>query len=210
MPAKRAGAAASGAGPAHSLIVRVTHWINALAVVAMMLSGWRIYDAAPLYAFQFPRELTLGGWLAGALAWHFAAMWLLVLNGAVYLAYGLLSGHFAKDISPPRAASLWRDLRQAFRRRLPHAPGRYNAVQRLLYLLALALLALVAVSGLAIWKPVQMQELAAVMGGYEGARRVHFWAMAGLFLFLVLHVNLAFAARGVLRAMITGRAEAPR
>lgn len=72
----------------HPLLVRVTHWVNALAVLVMVMSGWKIYNASPLFDFSFPDDLTLGGWLAGALQWHFAAMWLLALNGMIYLAYG--------------------------------------------------------------------------------------------------------------------------
>jgi thiosulfate reductase cytochrome b subunit len=192
------------------LAVRLAHWLNAFAVIVMILSGWRIYNASPLFGFEFPAAFTLGGWLAGALAWHFAAMWLLALNGLAYLAYSLLSGHFWRDLRPLGLASLWRDLRLAREHRLDHVPGRYNAIQRLLYVGAILLVILAIVSGLAIWKPVQLQELTALMGGFEPARRVHFLAMAGLVLFLILHVGLAVSAPGVLKAMITGRAEAPR
>ncbi len=89
----------------HPLVVRITHWINALAILIMVASGWRIYNADPLFGFQFPDEWTLGGWLAGALQWHFAAMWLLALNGLVYLGYGLVSGHLRRKLVPlsPRA-----------------------------------------------------------------------------------------------------------
>jgi len=194
----------------HSLFVRVTHWLNAFAVIVMILSGWRIYDASPLFGFEFPRGVTLGGWLAGALAWHFAAMWLLAVNGAAYLAHGVLTGHFRRDMAPPRPASLGRDLRLAILGRLTRVPGRYNAVQRLLYLAALLLVLLAVLSGLALWKPVQLQELAALMGGFETARRVHFFAMAGLVLFLVAHVSAALAAPGALKSMVAGEAETER
>lgn len=206
-PLNLARAAGTPQARAHSLVVRITHWVNAFAVIAMILSGWRIYNASPLFDFRFPPGFTLGGWLAGALAWHFAAMWLLVVNGAVYLAYGFLSGHFLRDIPPPRPLSVWRDLRLALAGRLRRAPGRYNAVQRLFYIAAMILVTLAVVSGLAVWKPVQLQEIAALLGGYETARRVHFFAMAGIVAFLVLHVALAVAARGALRGMVTGRAE---
>ena len=84
----------------HPLLVRITHWVNALAIVVMVLSGWKIYNASPLFDFSFPDDLTLGGWLAGALQWHFAAMWILVLNGMIYLAYGLFSGHLWRRMFP--------------------------------------------------------------------------------------------------------------
>src|SRR5271170_2858301 len=78
----------------HPRWVRVTHWINALAILMMIGSGWQIYDASPLFGFVFPRQLALGNWLAGALLWHFAAMWLLMVNGVVYIALGILTGRF--------------------------------------------------------------------------------------------------------------------
>jgi thiosulfate reductase cytochrome b subunit len=89
----------------HPLIVRVTHWINALAILVMVTSGWQIYNASPLFPFRFPREITLGGWLAGGIQWHFAAMWLLVLNGTVYVTYGssrgTSAGSFFRSTPPP-------------------------------------------------------------------------------------------------------------
>jgi thiosulfate reductase cytochrome b subunit len=171
------------------------------------LSGWRIYDASPLYPFEFTREATLGGWLAGALALHFSAMWLLVANGLLYLCYSLISGHFRRDFLPLDPRSVWRDLRLAFEGKLAHVPGRYNAVQRAAYI-GVALVTLIAIlSGLAIWKPVQLQGLTALMGGFEAARRVHFFAMVGLVLFIVVHVTLAVRTRGLLLSMITGGAE---
>ena len=89
----------------HPLIVRVTHWVTALAVALMAMSGWRIYNASPLFPFRFPNEITLGGWLAGALQWHFAAMWLFAISLLVYLGYGIASGRFRRKFWPlsPRA-----------------------------------------------------------------------------------------------------------
>lgn len=176
-------------------------------MLIMILSGWRIYDASPLYPFEFPRAATLGGWLAGALALHFAAMWLLVANGLLYVGYSLISGHLRRDFLPLDPRSVWRDLRLALKGELTHVPGRYNAVQRAAYI-GVALVTLIAIlSGLAIWKPVQLQELTAVMGGFETTRRVHFFAMVGLVLFIALHVTLAVRTRGLVKSMITGRAE---
>jgi thiosulfate reductase cytochrome b subunit len=190
----------------HPLFLRVTHWVNAFAIIVMILSGWRIYDASPFYPFEFPKEVTLGGWLAGALALHFAAMWLLVANGLLYLGYSLLSGHFRRDLLPIGPRAVWRDLRLALKGELPHVAGNYNAVQRVAYI-GVALVTLIAIlSGLAIWKPVQLQELTALMGGFEAARRVHFFAMVGLVLFILLHVALAIRTRGLVISMITGRA----
>jgi thiosulfate reductase cytochrome b subunit len=198
------------AGPiVHPFLRRFTHWVNALATIIMIMSGWRIYNASPFFGFELPTTFSLGGWLAGALAWHFAAMWLLVANLAFYLLYGLFSGHFWRDFLPIGPASLWRDLRGAFSFRLTHEPGRYNALQRLIYMGVIAVLVLALLSGLSIWKPVQLQELTALMGGFETARRVHFLAMAALVFFIIGHIALAVASKGVLMSMITGRGPAP-
>ena len=205
--------AASGADARktiHPLFVRVTHWVNAFAIFVMVLSGWRIYNASPLFGFEIPAGFTLGGWLAGALAWHFAAMWLLALNGVAYIAYGLVSGHFRTSFLPISLQGAFNDVLLASRGRLDHAPGRYNAVQRLLYIGVILAVIVAILSGLAIWKPVQLQTLTAAIGGYEAARRVHFFAMAAIVAFLVVHIGLAVSVKGILAPMFTGRAEAPR
>jgi thiosulfate reductase cytochrome b subunit len=192
--------------PVHPLYVRVTHWINALAVLIMLGSGWQIYNASPLFAFTFPGAMTLGGWLAGGLLWHFAAMWLLVANGLVYVTLGLATGRFRERLLPIRPGEVVRDLGAALTGRLRHDDlARYNAVQKLLYAGILLTGLVIVASGLAIWKPVQLRELAALFGGYEGARLVHFFAMAAIVLFLVLHVVMALVVPRSLRAMIRGR-----
>lgn len=189
----------------HPLYVRITHWINAFAMLVMIGSGWQIYNASPLFAFTFPKSITLGGWLAGGLLWHFAAMWLLVVNGLVYLTLGLATGRFRRKLWPIRPGEIARDARAALTGRLDHDLVRYNAVQKLLYAGILLTGVVIVLSGLAIWKPVQLRELAALFGGYEGARLVHFFAMAAIVLFLVLHVVMALLVPKSLRAMITGR-----
>ena len=191
--------------PLHPAVVRITHWINAFALICMILSGWRIYNAAPFFDFTFPNGWTLGGWLGGALAWHFAIMWLLVVNGLVYLTYGLITGHFRFHFLPVTVRALWSDLRAALSFRLVHSPGLYNAVQRLLYLGVIALGVFIVLSGVAIWKPVQFQWLTALFGGYEGARRVHFLCMAGFVAFLVVHIALVVIVPRTLVSMITGK-----
>jgi len=188
----------------HSLFVRVTHWINAFAVFIMIGSGWRIYDASPLFDFRFPPDLTIGGWLAGALAWHFAAMWLLVANGVAYIVYGFVSGHFWRDLLR-RPILAYRNLRLEWMSLTMHGVGEYNLVQRMLYTGVVGVLVLLIASGVAIWKPVQFQRLTAFFGGYDEARYVHFYAMTALCAFIALHVTLAFLVSGVLLSMITGR-----
>jgi thiosulfate reductase cytochrome b subunit len=190
----------------HPLYVRITHWINALAVLIMIGSGWQIYNASPLFPFTFPKSVTLGGWLAGALLWHFAAMWLLVANGLIYVTLGLATGRFRRKLLPIRPREVITDLTAASRGQLSHDDlTRYNAVQKLLYAAILITGVVIVLSGLAIWKPVQLWELTLLFGGYEGARLVHFFAMAGIVLFLVVHVVMALLVPKSLRAMIKGR-----
>ncbi len=195
---------------AHPWPVRLTHWVNAAAMTVMVMSGWRIYNASPLFPFVFPAWATLGDWLGGALAWHFAAMWLLAANFSVYLLFGLKSGHLRRRLLPLSARDVAHDLRLALRFRLPHAAGDYNAVQRLLYVLVGLGIAGAIASGLALWKPVQLAPLTMALGGYEAARRVHFAAMSGLVAFVVVHLALVAIVPRTLLPMITGRAEAPR
>lgn len=190
----------------HPVTVRITHWINAIAILIMVMSGWRIYNASPLFDFRFPSSITLGGWLGGAIAWHFAAMWLLVINGAVYLAYGFYAGHFKKDFLPLRIADLIADTRAALTFKLDHELGHYNSVQRLLYIGVICAILLVVLSGLAIWKPVQFYYLTSLLGGYEIARRVHFVAMAGIVAFVLVHLALVILVPKTLPPMFTGRA----
>ena len=191
----------------HPLVVRITHWVNALAVLLMITSGWQIYNASPLFSFSFPDVLTLGGWLAGGLQWHFAAMWLLALNGLVYLCYGILSGHFRRKLLPISPRAVLRDIGQALRGKLAHDDlSVYNAAQRAAYLALIIALVLLVLSGLAIWKPVQLYWLAAPMGDYEGARLLHFFAMAAVAFIVVVHVVMVALVPRSFPTMITGRA----
>jgi thiosulfate reductase cytochrome b subunit len=204
----------------HPLTVRITHWLNALAMVIMIMSGWRIYNSDPIFPFSFPIALTLGGTeegsvdihnedgLAGALQWHFAGMWLLTFNGLVYLAYGILSGHFRRAFLPVGPAVFWRDVVAAMTFRLPHRIGAYNAVQKALYIGVLAAGVVTVLSGLAIWKPGQLQELTFLFGGFDFARVVHFFGMAAIVAFLIVHVALVVIVPKTLPPMITGRARA--
>ena len=190
----------------HPIWVRVTHWINAIAMLVMIGSGWEIYNASPLFGFTYPKTITLGGWLAGALLWHFAAMWVLAINGIVYVALGIVSGRFRRKLLPIRPGEVAADVKAALTFKLSHADlSRYNAVQRLLYAGIIVVAILIVLSGLAIWKPVQLQWLTALFGGYDAARYVHFFCMASIVGFLAIHVLLAVLVPKSLRAMITGR-----
>lgn len=188
----------------HPRFVRITHWLNAIAMVCMVASGWAIYNASPIFPFSFPARLTLGGWLGGAIAWHLAMMWLLVANGLVYLVCALASGHLRRRLLPLCPRAILRDAALALRFRLSHDSGEYNAVQRLLYVGVLLVGVLLVLSGLAIWKPVQLQWLTALMGGFDSARVVHFVAMTAIVAFVVVHLVLVLMFPRTLVSMVTG------
>src|ERR1700723_44396 len=186
--------------------VRTVHWINAVAMILMIMSGWQIYNASPLFDFRFSSSITLGGWLGGALLWHFAAMWLLMVNGLVYLTLGFATGRFAKKLLPISPAGVIADARAALTGKLSHDDlTRYNYVQKLLYAGIIVVGVVIVLSGLSIWKPVHLQYLTALFGGYEGKRYVHFICMASIVASLVIHVALALLVPKSLRAMIIGR-----
>jgi thiosulfate reductase cytochrome b subunit len=190
----------------HPLVVRITHWINVLAVLMMITSGWQIYNASPLFGFEFPDSVTLGGWLAAGIQWHFAAMWLLVANGLVYVAYGILSGHFRRKLLPIAPRAVAHDIGAALRGRLGHDDlAVYNAAQRAAYLALIVCLALLVASGLSIWKPVQLHWLAILFGDYEGARYVHFFAMSAVAFIVLVHVVMVVLVPRTFPSMLTGR-----
>ena len=190
----------------HPLVVRITHWLNLLAVLIMITSGWQIYNASPLFGFEFPPQITLGGWLAGALQWHFAGMWLFVLNGLLYLAYGIFSGHFRRKLLPISPRAVLHDVGQALRGRLAHEDlSVYNAAQRAAYLALIVALVVMVLTGLVIWKPVQFYWLGQWMGDYEGARYLHFFAMAAIAFIVVVHVIMVILVPRTFPTMFSGR-----
>lgn len=196
----------SDTGLVHPLWLRVSHWLNALAVAILATSGWRIYDASPFFGFSIPASITLGGWLGGAIQWHFAAMWLLAANGLVYLACNLVSGRLKRKFFPLSLPAIVADLSAALRGRLAHAdPHHYNAVQRAAYLFVIADIVLLVLSGLVLWKSVQFPLLRELLGGYETARRVHFLAMSALVGFVAVHLVMVALVPRTLLAIIRGR-----
>jgi thiosulfate reductase cytochrome b subunit len=190
----------------HPGILRITHWVGAAAMITMILSGWAIYNASPLLPFIIPPGLTLGGWLGAGIAWHISAMWILMADGLVYLAWGFASGHFAQAFLPIAPSGVLRDMRAALAFRLHHDLGSYNAVQRLLYVLVVTAGVFLVLTGLSIWKPVQLGWLAWCFGGYDIARKIHFLLMCSVVAFLVVHVALVAVVPRTLRAMVLGRA----
>ena len=190
----------------HPPIVRIAHWLNALAVLLMITSGWKIYNASPLFDFAFPDEITLGGWLAGALQWHFAAMWLFVFNGIVYVVYGIVSGHFRRKLLPLSPLGVLRDVAAAFRGKLAHEDLTvYNAAQRAAYLALIFLLIVLVLTGLVLWKPVQFYWYGQFIGDYEGARLLHFFSMAGVFFIVAVHILMVVLVPRTFPSMFTGR-----
>ena len=187
--------------------VRVMHWINAVAIILMIMSGLQVYNASPLFkSLTFSHNITLGSWLGGALLWHFAAMWLLMVNGLAYLVTGFATGRFKKKLFPISPRGVISDAVAALTFKLPHDDlSKYNQVQRVLYAGIIAVGIVIVLSGLSMWKPVQLQYLTALFGGYDTARYVHFFCMASIVAFLAVHVLLALLVPKSLRAMIIGR-----
>lgn len=204
----------------HHWIVRLTHWVNVVAVFIMVGSGLRIFNAYPAFAprggtfccYPFagqpiPKWLTFGGWLAGARNWHFAMMWVLALNGLLYLGFIYLHGEW-RDLTPRRG-----DIRDSLEmmkyylriRRDHPEQGKHNALQRTAYFIMPILGMVLILSGLAIWKPVQLSFLTNLFGGYVWARYWHFVAMALLVAFSLIHIFMVFVVDPAsLRSMITG------
>lgn len=174
-------------------------------MLVMIGSGWQIYNAAPILPFTFPRAITLGGWLGGAIAWHLAAMWTLGGAGLVYAIYGLTSGHFRRDLSLPSPRAFVHDMVLALRFHLRHEAGRYNAVQRALYIGVLLVSLVTVASGFSIWKPVQFWWLTELFGGFDVARRFHFVFMTLIVAFLIVHIALVLIVPSTLFGMILGR-----
>lgn len=190
----------------HPLWLRICHWVNALSILIMVTSGWRIYNASPLFNFDISDVLTLGGWLAGALQWHFSAMWLFALNGVFYLLMNLVSGRLKKQFWPLSPQGVIDDFISALRGRLTHDNlGHYNYVQKLAYLFVMLDSIILALSGLVIWKSVQFPLLRILLGGYDNARVIHFFAMSALMGFVVIHLLMVLLVPKTLLAMLRGR-----
>ena len=190
----------------HPVPVRIMHWINAFAMIIMIMSGWKIYDDDVIFSWlRFPDAITLGKWAQNGLQWHFFGMWIVVLNGLAYLSYGTITGRFRRKLFPVSRHELIATLRDALTFRLKHDDlTHYNAVQKLLYIGIMLVGIVVVLSGLSIWKPVQFSELATLFYDFQTARLVHFLCMTAIVLFLVVHVTLALIVPQSLIAMLTG------
>jgi thiosulfate reductase cytochrome b subunit len=193
----------------HPLAVRIMHWINAAAMIIMIGSGWKIYNDEVLFGWlHFPDAITIGGEAQGALQWHFLGMWIFTLNLLCYVTHGLVTGRFWRKLLPVWPRQIIADTRAALRFELSHDDTtKYNAVQRALYIGIILVLIVQVISGLAIWKPVQFQELTALFYDFQGARLAHFVGMALIVFFIVVHVALALVVPKTLTAMVTGGPE---
>lgn len=182
------------------------HWINAIAIFIMIGSGWKIYNDDVLLGWlHFPDSIVIGKWAQYGLQWHFFGMWVFVLNGIAYLTYGILSGRFRSKLFPISIRELFATIGDALRFRLSHDDlTHYNAVQKVLYLGVICAGVLIVISGLALWKPVQFSELAALFGSFQTIRVVHFLCMAAIAGFIAVHVVLALLVPKSLGAMLTG------
>jgi thiosulfate reductase cytochrome b subunit len=196
----------------HPLPLRIMHWTNAITMIVMIASGWQIYNDEVLFGWlHFPNWITIGGGAEGALQWHFLAMWILVLNGFAYLAYGLKTGRFQRMLLPIRPHEVLLEIRKALRLDLEHEDlTRYNAVQRLLYVGIIAVIIVQVLSGLIIWKPVQFSELSFLFYDFQGARLAHFIGMVAIVGFILVHVALALIVPQTLVAMLNGGPQVPK
>ena len=190
----------------HPIPVRIMHWVNAVAMIAMIGSGWGIYNDSVIFHFiYFPHAVRIGGWAAESLLWHFAAMWLLAVNGLAYVLYGLATGRFRDRLLPIRLRDLAQTVRDTLRFKIEHNDlTAYNAVQKMLYIVVILAGIWQVVTGLAVWKPIQLSGLADLLGGFQGARLAHFLGMAVIVGFLVVHVALSLLIPSTLWAMLAG------
>ncbi len=182
------------------------HWTNAVAIFIMIGSGWKIYNDDVIFGWlHFPDALVIGKWAQYGLQWHFFGMWIFVLNGLAYLAYGISTGRFRQKLFPISMRELLATVLDALRFKLGHDDlTHYNAVQKVLYLGIILIGILIVISGLALWKPVQFSALAALFGSFQTIRLVHFLCMSAIVLFLLVHVALALLVPQSLVAMLTG------
>ena len=182
----------------HPLAIRLTHWVNAISLFVMVGSGLRIFRAFPSFGpkipqkvlLDIPKSLTIGGWLGGALQWHFTFMWFFAASGILYIAYQLLSGHYRTVLFTARdIPGVWPMARHYFLfGPKPPATGQYNPLQKLAYTSSVAFGALSLLTGIVLYKPTQFSWLAFLFGGFHLTRIWHFAAMCGFLAFIPGHL----------------------
>lgn len=190
----------------HPLTIRIMHGVNAGVMLVMITSGWGIYDDdVIIHGLHVSGFWRLGEWAAPSLQWHFAGMWIFGLNGLAYLAYGLVTGRLRERLLPIRLRDVLHTVRDTLRFKIAHEDLTvYNAVQKILYIVAILAGVSQVVTGLAIWKPVQFAPLVGLLGGFQSARILHFTGMAVIVGFLVVHTLLALLVPKTIWAMLGG------
>jgi thiosulfate reductase cytochrome b subunit len=202
------------------LIIRLSHWLNVPLLILMAGSGLQIFAAYPslgpqgkqypwypLQGTAPPQWLRIGGWLAGARHWHFAIAWFFVLNGLVYLIYFAASGEWRRRLFQPVRDTRNAIAQFAYYLRIqpaPPPPDFYNGLQRLAYTSAIIFGLIMVLSGLALYKPVQLHWLTLLFGGYDGARLVHLAVLCLLALFVASHLVLVALHPREFVSIITG------
>ena len=196
----------------HPWPVRVMHWINAFAILVMVTSGWGIYDDNVIInGLHFGHFFRLGDDAAQSLLWHFAGMWIVVLDGLSYLTYGVVTGRLRERLLPIRLPDLVKTVRETLHLHIDHSDlTTYNAVQKLLYIVVILAGISQVITGLAIWKPVQFSGLLSLLGGFQTARLLHFSGMSVIVGFLAVHIALSVLVPQTLWAMLTGGPRLPR
>ena len=182
----------------HPLPIRITHWVNAISLFVMVASGLRIFRAFPSFGpkipekvlLDIPKSITIGGWLGGALQWHFTFMWFFAASGILYLAYQVFSGHYRTVLFMPRdIPGVWPMARHYFFfGPKPPATEQYNPLQKLAYTSSIGFGVLSLLTGIVLFKPTQFSWLAFLFGGYHLTRIWHFVAMCGFLSFIPGHL----------------------
>lgn len=183
--------------------IRVLHWLQALASLGLMFSGFTIYNAAPVFSFTFPAQITFGGHLTEALRWHFTLMWVFTLSGILlFLTRTLMKS--TPSVCPRSIKHLLQEGRKLLTKKSIHTEGSYNEFQRWIYSIVYANLLLLFISGLCLWKPVQLSHLTTLLGGFEVCRSIHFFAMCILAAFVLIHITMALLVPKVFLSMLLG------
>lgn len=200
----------------HPLAIRWFHWINFPLLALMIWSGAMIYWANAVYRVAgFPlnppqkvwQKLHMAYRLADGMSIHFFVMWFFAVNGLLYVLYTMFSGEW-RDLVPNRRSfieAIQVTLHDLHLRKTAPPPRKYNGAQQIAYTAIIVMGFGSLLSGLAIYKPVQFSWLAALMGGYQGARFVHFWLTVGYVAFFAVHVaQVVRAGWNNFRAMVAG------
>jgi thiosulfate reductase cytochrome b subunit len=200
----------------HPLPVRVCHWLNSISLVVMAMSGLQVFMAFPSFGPKIPQQnlihkmpsgLMLGGWLGGALPWHFTFAWIYVVTGLIYVGYQAISGNFRQMLFVPRdIPGVWPMVRHYFLFGPKPVPTEaYNPLQKIAYTSAIFIGAFSLITGMVLFNPVQFSLLTTLMGGFHRARIWHFASLCMLAFFIFGHLMMV-AIHGLnnFLSMLTG------